>query len=170
MSTKDIVSIVILLAVVYLVFQLTKTNKMQTELLIAIADKTGAIKKISEEAKEKISKQAKEVEDNDDVDNESGKGKVGAPKSAPKKIHKQFLSLFKDGVPKTTGQIKALYTKNFKELDKTKFNNTLQYMTKMNLLGKDKAEGKQNFWGPVDWFDEDGMMYEDYLEKAIKEA
>lgn len=176
MKVTEIVSIVILVAVLYLVYQLTKTNKAQNEVLLAVAIKTGAVKDLGEEGVQIIKKKKVDKDDNEEEEEEEeekggkdNKKGAGVPKQGPKKIHKQFLSLFKDGVPKTTGQIKALYTKNFKELDKTKFNNTLQYMTKMDLLGKDKAEGKQNYWGPIDWFDKDGLMYEDYLEKVEKD-
>lgn len=165
MNYKEIITIVVLLAVVYMLFQLMKTNKVQTDILVAIAGKTGAVPYTNIEGKKSV--KSKKSNDDDDGNEETESGKVGAPKSKPKKIHKQFLSLFKDEIPKTTSQIKELFKKNFYELNATKFNNTIQYMVKMGLLGKEKgSKGGQNYWGPADWFDKEGLMYEDYLEKV----
>lgn len=172
MNAKDIIIIVLLLAVIAAIFFLMKAGKIQTGILVAVARKTGALSDIDPEVKSSIAKNRDE-DSEEDEEKSSKAGKrgegAGAKKSTPKKIHKELLSLFKDEIPKTTSQIKDLHKKTFnKETTKHKINNTLWYMVKMGLIGTDKGEGKINFWGPAEWFDKEGLMYEDYLEKVSK--
>lgn len=90
-----------------------------------------------------------------------------------KQPQKNLLSLFKDKIPKTNTELKALYKsqKDFKAISNKEFDNMLWNMRKIGFLDFEKDKYETNYWAPDGWFDDNGMMDQEYAHKikSIKE-
>lgn len=156
MKIKDIAIFATLGIILFFLFKLMKASKTQEQALGAIGTHTGAFKSIEVAPKHKASKSKNE--DDDDSGNDR------PVKIKLKKVQRQIVSLFEDGIPKTLGQLRELYKKQYSEIDDVKFNNTVTNLKPSDTLNAEKIE-KSNYWGLGDWFDEDGSLFEEYIEK-----
>lgn len=90
-----------------------------------------------------------------------------------KQPQKNLLSLFKDKLPKTNTELKALYKsqESFKAISNKEFDNMLWNMRKIGVMDFEKDKYGDNYWAPDGWFDDDGMLDEEYAHKvkSIKE-
>lgn len=90
-----------------------------------------------------------------------------------KQPQKNLLSLFKDKIPKTNTELKALYKsqEDFKPISNKEFDNMLWNMKKIGVMFHEKDMNDVNYWGPDGWFDDEGMMDEVYAHKikSLKE-
>lgn len=50
-------------------------------------------------------------------------------------------------------------------MDSTKLNNMVWNLKKIGVLYVEKDSEGVNYWGPDEWFDDDGMLMEEYAEK-----
>lgn len=157
MTTKDIIIIFVLIVILAIVLKMQKTSKHQSDMLVAVAIKTGAVESL--ESKPKSIKGNVENDEYDDEDNAKEPKKVKL-----KKVQKQTVSLFSDGIPKQIGEVRDLYMGKFSDIDKVKLYNTLYNLKPSNVLNFEKIDNK-NYWGLGEWFDQDGSLFEEYAEK-----
>lgn len=154
MKYINIITLVIVAGVLFIVYKLMQTSKLQTEILTSVGLKTGAIQPI-EKQNNKLSKS----KNNDDAEESEDPKKVKL-----NKVQKELLGLFEDGVPKTTTQLKQLFKTHYKEIDDVKLNNTIWNLKAIGVLLVEKIE-KKNYWGPEEWFDDEELFLEEYADK-----
>lgn len=159
MNTKDIVIILVLIVILVAIAKMMKSSKEQNAVLMAVAIKTGAIDPKSIAKAKAPARSDEEFDDEEDDDGEERPKKIKL-----KKVQRQTVDLFSDGVPKQIGELRDLYMKKYSDIDKTKFYNTLYNLKPSKTLNVEKIDDV-NYWGLGEWFDEDGSLYEEYAEK-----
>lgn len=161
MGKKDIIFTVAFLALVGMLIKLMMDSGKQNKRLAAIEDKTG----LALPAKQKPRALPA-------IDNEGGEEEDPKPVKL-KQPQKNLLSLFKDKIPKTNTELKALYKsqESFKPIANKEFDNMLWNMKKILVIDFEKDKYGTNYWAPDGWFDNDGLMDEEYAHKikSIKE-
>lgn len=162
MKNLNVIILIGLAGLAFMMFKLMKAVKLQTEVMTALAVKNGVLKPIKE-SKKKISKQN---DDDQHEDESQDDGNDRAPKKVKlKKLQKQIVDLFEDGFPKKLGEVKkAFVSRHGKIEDDVKFNNTMYNLKPSNVITFEKIDDV-NYWGLGEWFDEDGQLFEEYVEK-----
>lgn len=97
---------------------------------------------------------------------ENDKEEEELPPVKLKQPQKNLMSLFKDKTPKTNTELKELFKKSFTDMEKTKFNNMLWNLRKIGVLDIEKDQHDVNYWGPDEWFDDNGMIDEEYAKNV----
>lgn len=169
MGKYGTIAILALLAVIgVMLFLLMKASRLQSQMVSAIGVKTGAFGETKKQLP-KGKKTGRTDRDDDEDEYEEG-GEEETKTNEPKKIklkaiHKNIISLFEDGIPKTTGEIKKLYKKfHSDKVDDVKLNNSIWNLEPSHTLMVEMV-GKVNYWGLPSWFDEEGYFLEEYADK-----
>lgn len=166
-----IVAAVIILFVIFKMMKMMKENseimKSQSDAIMAIAIKTGAVQPAQEEKKKIAGK--KEVE-----------SKPASEPVVPKKnivltvAHKRLVKLFDDEVPKTASQLRTLYNKLAPApVEAKKFNSMLwNIRNNKGIITFEKFEDSDSVWGLTEWFEQDGenSKLQDEFFSKIKTA
>ena len=165
MNYKDIIIIVLLLAIIAIVVLHMKTSN---KLLSAVAVKTGALESEDKEiSKSKVLKSGKSNDQGSSDDEEEDKKPVKL-----NAVQKKVVTLFEDGIPKTTTELKKMFKTHYTEIDDTKLNNTIWNLKAAEVILSEKFENK-NYWGLIDWFEDDADLFlEEYADKipGVKES
>lgn len=160
---KDILIVVLLLAIIGIVIMHMKTSN---KLLTAVAVKTGAVELSDKtEVKSKVLKSARSNDQGDEEEEDKKPVKLNA-------VQKKVVTLFEDGIPKTTTELKKLYKTHYSEIDDVKLNNTIWNLKAAEVILSEKIDNK-NYWGLIDWFEDDADLFlEEYADKipGVKEA
>lgn len=166
-----VIGIIGIILIILKIMQQTKTQTevslKHTDLLLAIALKTGAIQpqavKKEKTAKAKKEKEKVEVIEAEEVEEES-------PASLKKIIltpkQKSTLKLlFGDEVPKTASKLKELYNKNAgKPMDTKKFNTLLWNYKSKGVLNMEKLKDSDSVWGMSEWY-ENNQLSEEFFSR-----
>lgn len=165
-NAKDIITIVLLLAILGVLFFIMKSQKTQTSMIAAVGLKTGALESGERAPTRRASKSRNEDEGGYGGEKVTGKD---VKKFKPNPIQKKVLELFNDGVPKTTTEIKKQYKLAHGEKEKvnsTDLNNAIWNLEPSGTLMKEKAADDTNYWGLGEWFDDDGYLMGEYSDKV----
>lgn len=144
----------------------TEMLKSQTDILMAVALKTGAVQAPVE--KEKVASGRKEKTPEKGKENTHEINKNVVLTAAQKRI----MKLFEDETPKTSTQIRAEYNKlHTPALDAKKINNLLwNIKNNKGILNLEKFDDSDSAWGLSEWFEMDGenSRLTDYFFNKIK--
>lgn len=170
---KNLILIIVAVAVAFLFFKMMKMMKEQSEIMkaqsdvmMAVALKTGALQPVKEEKKIGSRKEATAHKANPEPPAEKSKSPLTAGQ-------KRIMKLFDDEIPKTAGQLRTLYNKTETTKMETKQFNSALWNIRNNkgLIVFEKFEDSDSIWGLVEWFEEeDGehKLTDEYFSRVIK--
>lgn len=167
-----VVGIIGIILIILKIMQQMKTQNevshKHTDLLLAVALKTGAIQPqaVKKEKTAKTKKEKVEVEEEIDEQEESDEP-VQLKKILLTAKQKSTLKLlFGDEVPKTASKLRELHNKNgSKPMDTKKFNTMLWNYKSKGALDMEKLKDSDSVWGMSEWFETKGQLSEHYFSR-----